>query len=433
MQKFIRSIIAMLCTLFFATGLISCSMGTTVLAEAATPESLSSEEWISDNLLAIKQSANDFASQLASALYKNYSGSDNFVAAPISAYMALAVAAECASGTTRDEILSALGITYDQLSSDVSLLYRLLEATYETDGKITGMLDLTNSIWIDKSYNVNKQTITSLAEKYFCYSRATDFNNTSSANRAIKSFVKDKTHDLIDLNFNLPSDTVFAIVNTLYLKDMWNYLAKDLSFTDDKYTFKSIGGEKETKLLQGSYIAGRAYETDTFTHYYVQTHRGYKIKFILPKEGYSVKDVFTAQSIAEINALTDYNANDDENRISYYTRCLFPEFTASYSVDIKSALQSTFDINTLFDTNACDFTSLTDNAAFCNAVPHAAQLKVSKKGIEGASVIIFPGPGAPGPGPYEEVYVDFVVDGSFGFIITDRYDTVLFSGVVENI
>lgn len=64
---------------------------------------------------------------------------------------------------------------------------------------------------------------------------------------------------------------------------------------------------------------------------------------------------------------------------------------------------------------------------------HLTTLTVDRKGIEGAAVVILPGAGAAGPDEYEEVYLDFVIDRSFGYVLTDRYGTVLFTGVVNNI
>jgi hypothetical protein len=58
---------------------------------------------------------------------------------------------------------------------------------------------------------------------------------------------------------------------------------------------------------------------------------------------------------------------------------------------------------------------------------------VDRRGIEGAAVTYIPMAGAPGPGEYERVYLDFIVDRAFGFVITDRNDITLFSGVVNEI
>ena len=101
---------------------------------------------------------------------------------------------------------------------------------------------------------------------------------------------------------------------------------------------------------------------------------------------------------------------------------------------MKDILQQNFGIQTLFDEETCDLTALTDDKpAFCDGVIHQTSLEVNKKGIEGAAITVIPGAGAPGPDEYEDVYVDFIVDRAFCFILTDSHDTVIFSGVVENI
>ena len=148
---------------------------------------------------------------------------------------------------------------------------------------------------------------------------------------------------------------------------------------------------------------------------------------------YNIGEVFTAQTVSNVNSLTDYGGVDDVNKIRYYTRCLFPEFKASFNGEIKEVLKTKFKINSLFDENDCDFSTLTDDYAYCNEVRHVADLTVNKKGIEGAAVTYIPGCGAAGPDEYTEVYEDFTVDKSFGFIITDYRNIALFSGVVNKV
>ena len=76
---------------------------------------------------------------------------------------------------------------------------------------------------------------------------------------------------------------------------------------------------------------------------------------------------------------------------------------------------------------------LTDEKVVCEKVQHITELTVDRRGIEGAAVTHIPTAGAPGPGKYTRVEFDFIVDRAFGFIITDRYNTTLFSGVVNEI
>lgn len=422
--------------------LSACAGGkSTRLGAPATATPMSYSERGDEGLNNIRASAESFASEFASQTYLTYGEGTNFAVAPVSVYMALSVAAECAAGETREEILSALNVDYGTLKTDFSKLYRSLIAENKSNtGDIEGRLDLTNSVWLNSgrgNLNAKQSCISSLADNYYCHSYSADFtHDNDGSNRALRSFVKKQTHNLIDRDFQIGGECNFVLLNTLYLKDIWNTYGNDLPLTENNCQFTASDGQVNLKkFLQGYYSVGRAYEEESFTHYYASTLNGYKIKFILPKDGYTVKDVFTAENIAKVNAITDYNALDDENLLRYHTRCLFPEFSASFDKDVKSVLEERFDVHAMFDTDRSDFTSITDLPSYCTEVRHVTELKVNKKGIEGAAVTVIQMNGSAGPGEqeYEDVYVDFVVDGAFGFILTDRYDTTVFSGVINAI
>lgn len=429
--KFAAVAIVGICAFNFA----SCSAGnSTLLGEPNAANPLSYQERKEAELDGIEQGAAEFAAKFTSAVYKNYDGGENFAVSPVSVYMALSLAAECAAGETREEIMSALGVSYDTLQSKFSDYYRSLIAEYEHDKKVTARVSLGNSIWIDERATAKEDCVRSLAEKYFCYSYAADFGgDNQGANRAVRSFVKDQTYGLIDQDFALSSKTMFALINTLYLKDIWNGEGDDLLLTDKTYDFTQKNGEvKQTKLLQGYYVSGRVYETETFKHFYTTTNHGYRIKFLLPKQGYTVDDIFTQENLALVNSMTDYHAYDEENEIYYSTRCLFPEFEAEYNKDIKEILRSAFGIEALFG-GACDFSTLTDEGVYCEQVQHVTKLSVEKKGIEGAAVTVIIMSETSMPIDYAEVYEDFILDGAFGFILTDPYGNTLFSGAVNKI
>lgn len=383
--------------------------------------------------------ADDFAAGFASNAYAAYTDDDNFAVAPVSVFMALSLAAECAGGNTRAEILSALGVSYDELKANLSKLYRALNAEHTTSAvfgdKTTGMIKLTNSIWVDKGLSVKEVCADSLAEDYYCYPYQVDFaNKNTAANNAMEEFVKKQTKNQLSPDFDFSERTLFALMNTLYLKDVWNVYGDDIAMTSETYAFKELGDETENvRLMKGDYEVGKAYEGEGFTSFYVCTYRGYKIKFILPNEGVTVAQVFTEENIAATNSVQDYNGVDDVNKIRYYTRCLFPEYEAEYDGDVAGVLREKFGISDLFDEEKCDFSALTDSPAYCEGVKHVTELEVNRKGIEGSSVTVIPGAGKAGPDEYEEVYLDFLVDRAFGFVLTDRYDVTLFSGVVGKV
>ena len=92
-------------------------------------------------------------------------------------------------------------------------------------------------------------------------------------------------------------------------------------------------------------------------------------------------------------------------------------------------------INDLFSVDECNYSTLTDDSAYCSSVTHVAKLNVDKTGIEGAAVTIMEDDGTAEPPEkeYEDIYLDFIIDRAFGFILSDRYDNTLFSGVVKKV
>lgn len=434
MKKFLR-ITALACAGITAAALSGCGEKAELLGkpEAASPLSYQTRQ--SEDYRALSAAAENFAARFAPAVGQSIGNRKNFAVSPVSVYMALALSAECASGETRGELLNVLRASRELLQSEIGNLYNGLNAEYRRDNKLIARLTLGNSIWVQKDAHTKQECIETLAQKYYCYSYSADFfGDNAGANKAVRKFVKEQTNGMIDQDFDLDIYTRFALMNTLYLKDVWNTDGDDLSLTGERYDFRQGDGtEKPTNLLQGYYRQGRAYEAETFTHFYTSTHHGYRIKFLLPKEGYSAEEVFTAENISLVNSISDYNAIDEENEVTYSTRCLFPEFTADFDGDIKEVLKG-MGVERFFIDGGCEFETLTDESVYCEKVQHVVKLEVEKSGIEGAAVTIVQIVDESAPGEvYETVLEDFVVDRAFGFLLTDPYGATLFSGIVSYI
>lgn len=388
-----------------------------------------------EGFIEFKKKLNNFSSKLSEQIYLNYDKKEeNYVISPVSIYMALAMCVESGSDEIREELLNALGMTYEEVYKYTKVLFSSLnnEASAKTafGDKVMYKEIMANSIWIDEGIQLKEDGLLQLANQYNCSSYSVPFSKKNKqANNAIKEYVKDNTRGLINQDFEISKETLFTLINTYYLKDVWNNDGDDLFFTKETYRFNNI---IETKLLQGYYTLGRSYETNKYTHFYAKTNHNIKIKFIVPNEGYSIEDIFTKEILNQVNNINDYNAEDYENKIRYYTRCLFPEFEAEYDQDIQNVFKEGFNINKFFDFGK-NMTNVTDEEVKCSAIKHVTKLKVDKKGIEGAAVTIIPMAGAAGPNEYEEVFLDYIVNKNFIVLVTDSDDVTLFSGVIYNI
>ncbi len=385
--------------------------------------------------LRYEKSAEQFSARFSEATCTQTT--ENVAVSPLSVFIALNLAAECASGETRAEILGALGVSYEEMQKQFPRFYGTLERTQKNDfGKLISALTPANSIWLDESVKPEQACLDKLGENYYCECFSADFiNKNTDANRALQNFVKQKTKGLIDQDFDLDKSTRFALVNSLYLKDVWNLDGNDLPFTQDRYDFTEADGtKKNVPLLRGYYFPGRAYAGENFTSFFTRTQHGYKIKFLLPDKGVSANELMKAQTITKLNSLDSYSETDDKRQERYFTRCLFPEYKASYNGEIKEILKDNFSLPTLFSPERCDFTSLVKvGNLYCNSVQHVAKLEVNKKGVEGAAVTVLGGAASAAPPEYTPVYLDFTVDRSFAYLLTDSHDVILFSGVVNKI
>lgn len=417
-------------TALSAVFLAGCGGNKTVLAEAGEAEYLSYTER-TDAFYELVSASQGFSAEFASLACQNKTN-ENVAVSPVSAYMALALAAEVSGGDTQAEILSALGVSYERLRSDFKLFYRAVSAEYKSNsGQVSARAVPVNSVWVNEGLEVKTERIQTLAADYFCSSYSADFaGNNKSANAAVRAYVKKQTKGLIDTDFALDEQTLFTFINTFYLKEVWNDYGDKLPWADGEYTFASASGKTETvKLMQGYYAGGRAYEGENFASFYTVTDHGYRLRFITPKDGFSVSDVFTEENLAQIVNADNYDPYDHENKLYYNTRCFFPEYKASYDGDVAPVLRS-MGVRTLFG-EKCDFSPITDSPARVGQVRHVTELTVNRRGIEGAAVTVLPAAGAAGPGEYEEVYRDFIVDRAFGYVLENSEGIALFAGIVN--
>ena len=379
-----------------------------------------------------------FAARLTYEICSESQDGKNIAISPISVYMALALAAECANGETRQEILDAVGVTYDEVKSFTKYLFAYANQEYYSRGyngnkSLSAFEELANSIWVDDDVNLHSNGANNLANNLHTDIYKVDFDS-AEGEKAISAYIKDKTHGLIDSDIDLPPETLITLINTFYLKEIWNPYGNNLPFADGSYSFVNADGEiTETKLLCGYYNNGKVYEGEGYTSFFTTTEHGFRIKFILPKDGYTLSDVFTTENIYYATSLSDYNYVDHENKLRHHTRVLFPEYEADYDGDIKGVLREKFGIERMFDVKLCDFGNITDGPIFCDGVVHKCSLTVNRKGIEGAAVTYVPGNGAAGPDEYTDIYHNYVVDRAFAYVITDYYGTVLFTGIINNI
>ena len=403
------------------------------------PESLSHSYSYNDTLtpdyLAFKSKINSFANKLSEYFTKgNYKSGQNIVISPLSIELCLGLAIRSADGQTREELLNALDIDYQTFNAYYKLLFNEMRKVYKTNtGDVMGEQILTNSIWVDKKVSLLDSGLDALRDDYYCYAYETDFaEHNKEANADLSQFIKESTKGMIDPELSLSPEILFILMNTLFLKDVWNEGGYDLP-TNNAHPFTNSDNTQSSKpLLQGSYLDGRVLSKEDYSAFYTETKNGYTLYFIKPRPGKTANDVFNKENIADVINQDSYILKDDEKEEEYHTRCIFPEYTADADIELTKLFNEGFDVKTLFNPATCNFTNLANQEVYCSEFRHIAKLEVNKKGIKGAAVTYMAYAGAVGPGPYKQVYENFFVDHEFGFVLM-KNNVNIFSGIVTNI
>ena len=357
----------------------------------------------------------------------------NYVMSPLSVYMALSMLHSFGDENVKEELESFVGMS-DEDFANTAKLFNSLNSEYQiydymkNEDITVGELNLSNSIWFDETIETDAEALKAFCDESVADNFTTPFySDNIKANNEIREFIKQKTRGLIDQDFQLRPDTVFALINTLYFKDIWNYEGGKLYSVD--MDFKAPDGTKTCKFLNGNYLAGQVYENEMCEMFYAQTAFGYKIKFIKPKAGFTLNEVMTPQNLYKLNQIEDFK--EFENGKHHLSNCVFPSFKIDIGTGLTKILKESKELSHMFDSFYSEITGalplrVTD-------VIHHAVIDVSDEGIEGAAVTIIAGEAGCAPDEDEPVYHSLVLDRAFGFLVTDRNDTVLFEGQVTDV
>ncbi len=353
---------------------------------------------------------------------------ENYSLSPVSIYMAVAMLHSIGDDTVKSEIEDLTEMSIGDIAKTGQLFKHLTKKYSSFGGETVSRVNLTNSIWLNEGLETDEATLNTLASDFYCNAYETQFRkNNTAANQAVRDFIKHNTNGLIDQNFDIPADTLFALINTLYFKDIWDEEIEKLN--TEQRDFK-IGDTKEKReFILGKYIEGQIQETDCSYYCYSKTAHGYKAKFILPKDGYTLKQAMSAENLNKINEDKEFNHIGTDGKTKHYTRCIFPSFKIESATPLKKILAQ----NNLLQHAFCNYTSpLVDIPLQVSDIKHKVVIDVNKEGIEGAAVTMIISKAGTAFDQTPKKYHDFVLNKNFGFIITDPSDVVLFEGQVTN-
>ena len=316
-----------------------------------------------------------FSVELFKQLYKP---DKNTLVSPASAFLALGMTANGASGDTRAAFLKVLGkdgMTVDGLNRAYKAYADLL-----TEKKGSTTLTLSNAIWFDKNFSAKLDFLQTNANYFGAAAQKLDFDDQSSVGK-INGWVKKSTNGKIDRMIDsIDPNTVMFLMNAVYFNGKWQYPFDADTKPQDGSFYPESGGKVTASYMQVNAQLNYA-QTDSERSVLLPYDDGrFAMLLILPKKGVTLGNY--------INGLTPKSIADMSARMQKTSvELTLPRFKVTSSNNLTDALKA-MGLALGFDANKADFSqmSIDKQDLYIKSVIQKTFLKVDEQGTEAAAV-----------------------------------------------
>lgn len=363
---------------------------------------------------------NAFAAQSTPLVLEGREG-ENAVYSPLSLWSALAMLAQCANGSSRQQVLDAMGAeSLDALQNQVSHIWQTL---YTDDGQ--SALILANSIWLNSSLEGNyvQSTLDTLAQKYHAGAYAVPMG-TEEADEAFTGWVSQQTRGLIGGGqpvVKTQAETLALLASSLYYKAAWEDEFSVHLTQEDVFTNAS-GAESKVDFMHSS-KNGNFLIRDGYQAAQLATRNG-MITFVLPDKGITPESLL--QNPEFLGGLDVHSSDSRYGEVQWS----LPKFDVNSNLGMMDAMKA-MGITDLPDEGMADLSALTDLGAYMSDAKQMARVKADEEGVEAAAVTTMDIATTSMPLPPQETCV-MDLDRPFLFVIRME-DVPLFVGVVNQI
>lgn len=385
-----------------------------LVAEPVYPTDMSQRYELQNSFSQYALSLSDFYTL---TMQEFLSGEENQVYSPVNLYMALAMLAETASGSSRQQILDLLGVdSIEALREQADCIWSYHYTNYEYT-----KLTLGNSLWLDGAYQYNIDTVQTLADRYYASVFSGDLGS-EEMNETLRKWINQQTGGLLKeqtQGLKLDPESVFALASTVYFKTSWT-----TAFFPDLTTdgiFHSPHGDVTVPFMNSSHT-NAYYWGEGFTAVRASLEDGNAMWLVLPDEGKTPSDILQSGDFFNSALFQQFPEN-----VAYpMVNLSMPKFDISEKSDLIGGLKE-LGVTEVFQPGTADLSSLTDANAYVGKVEQGVRVAVDEDGVLGAAYTIIDVPNYGMP-PDEEV--DFVLDRPFLFVVTGRGGMPLFAGTV---
>lgn len=345
-------------------------------------------------------------------LVSNGSSKENVCISPLSAQLALSMAAAGATGETQEQMYSAMQLTGDINKSSKEIISSIAAPNEQCEVKIA------NSIWVNEKLDVKENFINTNKEYFDAVVENVPFNKATL--ERINSWCSEKTNGKIkSILDEIKRDQRMFLLNALYFKGGWRKEFNEGNTEDKPFTCKDgsvVNANMMHQTLRTSY-----YEDEVMQMASMPFKGSYQMLLILPSV--ETGDV----------ELSKHLAGNFRNSLAQMTTCevdlSMPRFKSEFSTSLKEPLKA-MGAERAFSGKA-QFDGISDTPLLIDNVIQKTYISVDEKGAEAAAVTAISMALTSMPRPVEKRVLN--LNHPFLYIITDHAaENILFIGKIGN-
>ena len=291
---------------------------------------------------------------------------ENTLISPLSVMYALSMTANGADGETLSQMEEVLGMPVDDLNN---YLYSYKNSLPQGEKY---KLNLANSIWVDKTFDVKQEFLQKNADYYNIDVYKDDLNKVDTL-KDINNWVNDKTDKMIpEIVDENPDDTIMYLINALTFDAEWDEKYPSQKVKDGIFTCED-GTTQDITLMYNSEFH---YIEDDNARGFIKNYIDDKYAFValLPNKDITVSEYVKSLDGAKLNQLL---LNQGDMTVD----TAMPKFKTEYSVKLPDTLKAMGMTDAFYP--GADFSKL--GGVYIDEVMHKTFIDVNEKGTTAAA------------------------------------------------
>ncbi len=382
--------------------------------------SMTTEEEIDPEFMVLSDAQYDLVKRnnnFALNLFSEMKGVGSNVVSPMSVTYLMAMLANGAEASTREEIMDAIGAK-DFDIDEMNAFYAYLIRRAKTADKQT-TLNIANYIALNKEFKLKKKFASTIADSYQGAVESLDFTNPESTKR-INGWCSEHTNNMIPTIIDqVEPSAVSYILNAIYFNGTWTDKFDKNNTKKEQFN----GYTRDIMYVDMMHRNAKYYYTSNDVYSAVTLPYGsgaYSMTVILPNEGKFISDLTKTLNADTIASL---RRNMEECLVDLK----LPRFTTEMKLPLKGIVAK-LGAPSMFDATRADFSSFANGNVYVSEMLQKAKIEVSEEGTKAAAVTM----GMvklTSMRPQEPRRVDFHCDRPFVYMIQDNYTgAILFMG-----